>query len=159
MGICMYYLTILAIPSLVRVRCHPLFQKLSLSASGLARLVRPRSVDPWFRVNMTHTIFKTHSIPMLTFFSLIWVILWLNTVLSYIIWAICIEYVYRQCENSIDSWTPSGVPYFMWSNRPDLYLEVLPSLIQDDSSLTRKAYVIFTKDMLFVLNLTWKFFK
>ena len=64
MGICMYYLTILAIPSLVRVRCHPLFQKLSLSASGLAGLVRARSVDPWFRVNMTHIIFKTHSIPI-----------------------------------------------------------------------------------------------
>ena len=69
MGIYMYYLTIFAIPSPVRVRCHPLFQKLRLSDSGSARLVRPRSVDPWFRVSMTHVIFKTHSIPILIIFS------------------------------------------------------------------------------------------
>ena len=27
-------------------------------------------------------------------------------------WTICIEYVAHQCENSFDSWTPSGVLYF-----------------------------------------------
>ena len=62
MGIYMYYLTILAKPSSIRVRCRPLFPKLHWSVTSPARLGRPRSVNPWFRNNMTH-IFETHSIP------------------------------------------------------------------------------------------------
>ena len=72
---------------------------------------------------------------------------------------IFIEYVAHLCENSFDSWTPSGVLYFKRPNLPDLNSELVPSWIQDGSSFTQKAYVIWRKNMPFVLNPTWNFSK
>ena len=65
----------------------------------------------------------------------------------------------HKCENSFDSWTPSGVLYFKRPNCPDLNLELLPSWIQDDQSNSQKTYVILIKNVLCVPNPTWNFVK
>ena len=72
---------------------------------------------------------------------------------------IFIEYVAHLCDNSFDSWTPSGVPYFQRPNLPDLNLELVPSWIQDGSSFTQKAYVISTKKYAFRPELNLELFQ
>ena len=47
----------------------------------------------------------------------------------------------------------------IFSDQTVLIIQLVPRWIQDNSSLTEKAYVNSTKDMPFVLNPTWNFFK